>query len=51
MMAWGKAPFTGCVLDTIGSCELLVAICAIANFPALLAVHLLSPGLAPVYMS
>lgn len=44
----GMALFTGYILDATGSYSLLFAICASAYFLALLAVHLLSPKLAPV---
>ena len=44
----GMALFTGYVLDTTGSYAVLFAICASAYVLALLAVHLLTPRLAPV---
>ena len=44
----GMATFTGYVLDTSHSYNVLFAICASAYFVALLAVHLLSPRLARV---
>jgi len=47
----GMALFTGYVLDTTGSYEVLFAICASAYFLALLAVHLLSPKLAPARLA
>jgi ACS family hexuronate transporter-like MFS transporter len=47
----GMALFTGYILDTTGSYEVLFAICASAYFLALAAVHLLSPRLAPARIS
>jgi ACS family hexuronate transporter-like MFS transporter len=44
----GMALFTGYILDTTGSYSVLFAICASAYVLALLAVHLLTPRLAPV---
>ncbi|WP_109806279.1 MFS transporter [Sphingosinithalassobacter portus] len=44
----GMALFTGYLLDTTGSYELLFAICASAYVLALLVVHLLTPKLKPV---
>ncbi len=44
----GMALFTGYILDTTGSYEVLFAICASAYVLALLVVHLLSPLLEPV---
>lgn len=44
----GMALFTGYILDSTGSYEILFAICASAYLLALLVVHLLSPRLAPV---
>jgi len=41
------AKFTGYILDTTQSYEVLFAICASAYLIALLAVHILSPRLAP----
>jgi len=43
----GMALFTGYILDSTGSYEILFAICASAYLAALLVVHLLSPRLAP----
>ena len=43
----GMALFTGYILDSTHSYQLLFAICASAYILALLAVHLLSPRLAP----
>jgi ACS family hexuronate transporter-like MFS transporter len=47
----GMALFTGYILDSTGSYEVLFAICASAYFLALAAVHLLSPRLAPARIS
>jgi len=44
----GMALFTGYILDTTGSYQVLFAICASAYALALLVVHLLSPRLEPV---
>ncbi|MDE1916544.1 MAG: MFS transporter [Sphingomonadales bacterium] len=46
----GMAKFTGYILDSTHSYALLFAICASAYLLALLAVHLLSPRLAPAAM-
>jgi ACS family hexuronate transporter-like MFS transporter len=46
----GMALFTGYVLDATHSYQLLFAICASAYILALLAVHVLSPRLAPAAM-
>jgi len=43
----GMALFTGYILDSTGSYEILFAICASAYLLALAVVHLLSPRLAP----
>ncbi|WP_430387445.1 MFS transporter [Blastomonas fulva] len=43
----GMALFTGYILDSTGSYEILFAICASAYLLALAVVHLLSPSLAP----
>jgi MFS transporter, ACS family, hexuronate transporter len=47
----GMALFTGYILDTTGSYEVLFAICASAYVVALIVVHLLSPRLAPASVS
>lgn len=46
----GMALFTGYILDTTGSYELLFAICASAYVMALIVVNALSPRLQPVTM-
>jgi ACS family hexuronate transporter-like MFS transporter len=46
----GMAIFTGYILDSTHSYELLFAICASAYLVALLVVHLLTPRLEPVAM-
>jgi ACS family hexuronate transporter-like MFS transporter len=46
----GMALFTGYILDSTGSYEILFAICASAYLAALLVIHLLSPRLAPVQL-